>query len=120
VATNGLVSIVVGGKVAMKIVTGSDGYNAALLAQLLRAIKRVPSVQEAVDFCVSCEFGASRSDYGSLCIQTPERDHYLSDPEAELPPLYREKFSDPRFNPRWKCGIAAYTEVIEMEGVNRG
>ena len=55
----------------------------------------------------------------NLVVQST--DTVYTECEGELSPLYREKFSDPRFNPRWECGTAAYVEVVDVaasDGLN--
>ncbi len=124
-ATQGIVSILVDGEVAMKIVTGSDGYNARLVAGAIRALGRVPSKEEALEMATYFKFGVYRrtSDFAcpalavhcpSLVIQTPDRDFYPAEPDLALSGLYREKFSDPLFNPRWERGTAPYCEVVRF------
>lgn len=113
IMTNGLVSFVRDGKVILKVVVGCDGYNAAQYAD---AVVRGGdyTVKGAIRARSGIAFGNDRSfvamdDQGGIAAPVE------NDPEIEdLPPLYREKFHDPRFNPRWQYGTAEYTEVREV------
>ena len=57
--------------------------------------------------CLDHDFGCKNC----TVVQT-ENDFRQEDMEDELPELYKQKFSDPEFNPRWERGTAAHTEII--------
>lgn len=103
--TNGVVSVVVNGKVAMKFVAGCDGYNAPKVAAHIRTMGRVPNLFEASSIAATYELGCK----DCLVIQEPNEDHFY-EPLGER---YRDTFGDPRANPRWEHE-ADYTEVIEL------
>jgi hypothetical protein len=106
----------------MKLVTGVDGQNARKVASAITRIGRVPTVPEAIEVAAKFQFGAYQQPehranpirFASLVIQTPDRDFYPAWPDEVLGGLYREKFSDPLFNPRWAEGTAAHTEVVRL------
>jgi hypothetical protein len=108
--TNGLVSIIRDGKVILKVVVGCNGMNASDFADQLVAsgnFKVFPAVEiaRAADFgCDDCL--VAMDDMGEIeCGDLfPE----------DLGPLYFSKFQDPRFNPRWTCGLCEYTEVRDV------
>jgi hypothetical protein len=49
----------------------------------------------------------------------PTKDKNYMNFEEDLDPLYAEKFSDPKFNPRWSYGTAAYS-VVMVKTLNDG
>lgn len=122
-ATQGIVSIldVDGKNVLFKVIAGSDGYNAAKLAQWVReqadtfvfTIKNVYEAAKQVSFGTT-ETLVVQDSAGSLCYDGD------GGPD-ELGGLYRdyEKFRDPRFNPRWEQGIADYIEVVVLDAEQR-
>lgn len=101
--TNGIVSVLKNGEVALKVVAGCDGYNADALAGLL-----TPDTHPEVAWRLALEAGFGCED--CLVVQHPGGDVYRG--EGELNPLYRERFSDPRFNPRWECGLCGHVRVV--------
>lgn len=111
-ATQGVFTVVQGGQVALKIITGQDGYNMPELAGEIRKRMRekgeVPSPAEAYDIAIRVGFGNQRS------LVTMGRRESFHKCEGRLPRLYRETFYRPEFNPRWKQGIADFTKVIEV------
>lgn len=105
--TNGIVSITRNGKTVFKVVAGCDGYNAPKLAQAIR--ETGPSTLDQVyDLALDCDFGCKEC----LVVIGECGERYEGD--EPLGPLYRSTFADPRFNPRWERGTAAYVEVIEI------
>ena len=106
-ATQGIVSLVKNGAVVLKCVAGCDGYNATKVADWLRENPDTDG-QSAYEACRRMGFGCS----DCLVIQT--RNCHVWECEDDLSPLYREKFLDPRFNPRWDCGLAAHVEVVSV------
>ena len=93
----GLVVKTVAGKVVLKVVSGCDGDNINKLAvRLQQGGLTVPAEIHAAAIeaglgCASC-----------LVVQTVEEDYFKGD--GGLSPLYRERFSDPLFNPRKASG----------------
>ena len=106
-ATQGLVTVKEQGKVVMKVIAGCDGYYAKNLADALRTNWPVDA-DEAYHIANDLKFGCSE------CLVVLTQDNSRFDGNGELGDLYRETFSKPRFNPRWKCGIADYTKVVNM------
>lgn len=115
-ATQGIVSIldIDGKNMLFKVIAGSDGYNASKLAEWVKAQKGVLTIESVYQAAIKVGFGAKESlvvqdSAGSLCFDGD------GGPE-ELGELYRDnkKFRDPRFNPRWANGTAAYTEVVTL------
>lgn len=115
-ATQGLVTVTSGGKVLMKVVCGCDGYNALRVSKALVSkwpvspIEAYKIAKEEGFGCGSCLmvvtdsgiFGKSEDSFEIVNLEGEDFDN----------PLYREKFSEPRFNPRWELGTADYVRVI--------
>lgn len=110
-ATQGIVSVIVNGEVAVKAIAGSDGYNASILAEEIQR-NHITSPEEIFNLAQEIGFG----DQESLVVQSPDKNLYEGD--ADLAGLYldRSKFADPEFNPRWERGTADHIEVVKFEG----
>ena len=107
-ATQGLLSIVINGQVAVKAVTGCDGYEMPNIARDVKK-NRVTDAQGLLKLCHKHGLGGD-----SLIVQSSPTKWLGDYDEDELPELYAENFNDPNFNPRWKYGTAEYTEVVDM------
>ncbi|MDO8482664.1 MAG: hypothetical protein Q7S86_02500 [bacterium] len=107
--TQGLVTIMHGGKVVMKIVAGCDGMNARKVANAIRKLGRIPSLKNAYEIAEKVEFGSAES-----LVVMGEKRSKLGGSKERLGPLYRKTFSQPRFNPRWKRGTADHIVVIDL------
>jgi hypothetical protein len=107
-ATQGLVTIVKDGHVAMKFIAGSDGMNAIVLEREIRKLGRVPSLVEGYELALGADFGSEDSlvvmGIEGIETQAPE----------ELHERYRATFQDPRFNPRWESGTADYVKIVRL------
>jgi hypothetical protein len=108
-ATQGLVSIVRDGKVQFKAIAGCNGMQSPTLAA---AIRESPpeTIDELALLCCGASFGCCD------CTVIQGEAGVITSAKDELGPLYAEKFSDPRFNPRWYLGTADYVEVVELKG----
>jgi hypothetical protein len=112
--TNGIVSITVGGKMAMKVVAGIEGVRAHRVADLVRALGDVPSLQEMAKICEFVGFGSKEC----LVIQTLTGCRYEGNGGVfGLPASYRSKFEDPRYNPRFEDRMpwdTEHTVIVEF------
>lgn len=106
-ATQGIVSVREHGEVVMKVVAGTDGYNAQKVATRLQREWPV-SPETAYDIAVQEVFGTVHD----LVVLTLGKALFKGD--EEIHPRYHETFSDPQFNPRWEQGIADYVEVVDF------
>jgi hypothetical protein len=106
-ATQGIVSLVKNGAVALKCVAGCDGYNAPKVADWLRENPDADG-RAVYRACIDVGFGCR----DCLVVLTPN--FHVAECENDLSPLYRKTFLDPRFNPRWDCGLAAHVEVVSV------
>ena len=113
-ATQGLVTIVKGGVVVLKFITGSDGQNEVALAAELRKFgkrtrKVLPTRAEAYELARRVGFGSS----ATLVVMDGEGVEFRG--EGDLHERYRRTFLKPRFNPRWEHGTAPHVRVINWE-----
>lgn len=104
-ATQGLVTVVSGEQVLMKIVAGDDGYNASKLARKLKSAWPC-TAQEAYDLALDAGFGSLET----LVVITDSA--VVS--EEPVSDLHHTTFQQPRFNPRWEHGIADHVKVIQV------
>jgi len=115
-ATQGIVSIVDGDKVLLKVVAGCDGYNAKTLARRLFEMWPISptaayGLAEEVGFgCDHCRFVIT--EYSILGLNDTHQVRNVEEDKDEDFSLYRETFQKPRFNPRWPSGTADYIEVV--------
>jgi uncharacterized protein YaiE (UPF0345 family) len=106
--TQGLVTVMDGTEVVMKIVAGSNGYNAKKLAATIR--KNWPlSAENAYTIARAKDFG------GRSCLVVLTYNEAIFKGDEDLGPLYRETFKNPKFNPRWDYGTADCVEVINVQ-----
>lgn len=106
-STQGIISIIKEGQVIFKCVAGCDGQNAPEAAKAIKALNPA-TLEELHKACIDHKFGC----FDCLVVQNSDR--HLDGSGDELPSLYKIKFKDPKFNPRWERGTAAYTEIIEL------
>jgi hypothetical protein len=104
-ATQGVVSLVdASGKPYLKAVAGCGGnYAQALLDELrLHEFTHIGDVYAA----------ALRAHFGCKdCLVVMNRVTSLYEFEGPLPPIWRDTFNAPSWNPRWKYGSADFVEV---------
>lgn len=105
-ATNGVVSVRKNGQVVMKISVGTDGNNAAKVARAIRAMNRVPTIDEANKI-------ASENEFGTGACRVVVTKNNLNKFTGKME-LYKSKFHDPGFNPRWECGISDHVEIVDF------
>ncbi len=97
------------GKVLAKAVAGMDGQEAPRLAAEIRRLHltKPSSIYEA----------ALRVGFGhveSLVVQGPQENVYRGGDKLSNLYMDREKFQDPRFNPRWEHGTADHVELVQI------
>jgi hypothetical protein len=96
------------GQSCVKLIAGTDGYNATILAKELRSSAYVPTIGEAYGLAVKCSFGSEED----LVVLT--KDEVLFRGDSDLDERYRRSFSNPSFNPRWEHGSADYIELVQL------
>lgn len=111
-ATQGVLSIVHSGQVILKAIVGSDGYEMPAIAAEVKRRGKI-TAQELLELCHDHDLGGE-----SLVVQMSPTEWIGECADEELPPLYAEKFNDPRFNPRWARGYADFVEIVEIKGEN--
>lgn len=117
-ATQGIVSVVKHGSVVLKCIAGCDGYRAGEVAAWIH--KHTPADEQQVyNACLDIGFGCKQDlvVMGPDCVVF-EGELFRASGDGELDPLYRKTFGDPRFNPRWECGLAPYVEIAELEAAD--
>ena len=115
--TQGMVVVIDGGQVVMKVVAGCNGMNAGVLAEAIRSERRIESAR-VFEMAECSYFGCP----GCLVVVTKEA-VTMSEGPVELSGdlvRYRETFNDARFNPRWENGSVEYLEIIEATLSQRG
>lgn len=105
--TQGIVSFISRGKVLLKIIVGSNGMNAKVVADIIEKAWPI-TAQEAYDIAIKNKFGCT----DCLVVMTDLETIYND--EETLSNLYREKFSIPEFNPRWVKGTADYVIIVSV------
>ncbi len=105
-STQGIISIVKDDKVLFKCVAGCNGMTAKETSKEISDLDDL-SLESIYEVCAENNFGCDEC----LVVQN-ENDHISSYSGEELDVLYKEKFHDSKFNPRWKYGTAAHTEII--------
>ncbi len=105
--TQGLVTVRHNGAVKLKIVAGSDGYNAKRVATAIRKLGRVPTLTEAWTIASQNSFGGS----DDLVVMNERDVRTCTHPISRL---YRKTFRQAEFNPRWKQGTADHIEVVDI------
>ena len=108
-STQGVLSIVRGDKVVVKLVTGCDGYFIHDVAKALNESLTV-NPHNIMRMAKECGLGGS-----SLIVQWTPGDYICDGPMEKLPDLYAKKFNDPTFNPRGSRGTAAHTVLIRVQ-----
>jgi len=105
--TQGVISILLGNKVVMKLIAGCNGYNAKNISKIIQ--KEWPvSPEKAYELAILNEFGSKRD----LVVMDDEREVFRG--YGDLDSRYRETFANPKFNPRWEMGISENLEIIEV------
>lgn len=92
----------------MKIVAGSNGYNAEKVAEKIRAN---PALARNCALMYMTALNVGFGSEGCLVVINPLREfHRINE---NLNPLYRSTFDKPEFNPRWERGsVEHYEEVM--------
>lgn len=107
-STQGLVTVVSGGRVVLKLVAGCNGSRAKEVAiELAKGTLPPISLQNVYQMCIEKSFGCER------CLVVYNNDTSIC--EDELPERYRETFHIPGFNPRWAKGTAEYNVLVDTD-----
>jgi hypothetical protein len=105
--TPGMITIMENNKVIMKIVAGSNGFNAPTLAEEIK--KAWPlSIFEVYALAVVKKFGDERT----YLVVLDEEKILFSQGDDNISTLYRATFHRPAFNPRGAQGTTEYYELI--------
>lgn len=107
--TQGVLSVVVDGKMLVKVVTGCDG---ARLSTVAKELFRRDEVSVAIVAEECDRAGFDRDDTGFIVQVSADRELNTDTDREELGQLYRDTFDDPWFNPRWRKGVADVHRVV--------
>ncbi len=117
--TQGIVTIRKNGVVRFKCIAGSDGMQAKdLKNELEKYTFDELSVELLFNLCEKVKFGSidynlviQKKRYGETKVQVF---HRLKDEEIVQDSLYYNEslFKNPEFNPRWECGLAEHTLIV--------
>lgn len=120
-ATQGVLSVVVDGKVKVKVTIGHDGHELDKLVPWLKYhITKDKSPNIGLIIFTANQVLDGNTDW--MVVSDDEKDVCVyPDGQDELPlhPRYRSTFNKPDFNPQWEQGTADYVKVIEinMKGI---
>lgn len=105
--TQGLVSVIdQKGRTLLKVVAGCNGDKAGQLGEVLRRMEGRMTLHRVLQEAMIVGFGCRR------CRVAMDGEEILTDADDEPGKLYRMKFNDPEFNPRWEHGTADYCVVV--------
>lgn len=110
--TQSVVSVVNGKEVLVKCVAGCSCCEEEKFAKKL-ASQQLTDVDAVYAFAT--EFGFGCSD----CTVVMDSKKILGDNDGDLEDsLYRETFSNPKFNPRWERGTASNVYIVHTDNWN--
>jgi len=107
-ATQAVISIVKNDHTIIKIVCGFNGYNAEKLVEIIKN-GQFGKIQDIYDIALKNKFGCKE------CLVVMDNNKIIFKGDGYVGSLYREKFDDPSFNPRWKNGTADYVIVLKVD-----
>lgn len=116
--TNGLISVMQGSSVVLKIVVGCDGFNVRKCAERLISLWPDDSPFETHErwLALWANNMAHISGFGCVdCRVVLTENTVRADCPSDLPHLYRDTFDDPHFNPRWELGTAPHVVIINLD-----
>lgn len=92
----------------MKAVCGCGGHNVKKLSDEINKIKSVTK-EEMYKIALLVGFGCEK------CLVVQDAVGVEKSNPDDVGELYRQKFNDPNFNPRWECGLVAEKIVMELQ-----
>jgi hypothetical protein len=114
-ATQGMVSVIKGGKVVAKVVTGCNGSRTAQLASVIGAHGKYDPLtlaQDAKTFKVGC------SDCLLIAGENPDAPQKVSvygAADGAQVDLVVRTFQQENFNPRWERGSCDYVYRVDLD-----
>lgn len=106
--TQAIISLVKKGHTFIKIICGCDGYNAEKLVKNIKDSKP-DNIKDIYIMALENGFGCKE------CLVVMDSESIFFDGDENIGPLYREKFYNPSFNPRWKAGISDIVSIIKID-----
>jgi len=119
--TQGLITIMFGDNVLMKIVVGCNGYKVKELAKLVKAnwpvdVEGAYQLAEQVGFgCQSCRMIITASGIFGVSEESGKLENLEESEEFTGAKLYRDTFQQSKFNPRWAYGIADRLQIVKVD-----
>ena len=107
----GLVAVIKDGKVVCKVIAGCNGGNARKVADYIADnVKdlKFAKLDQIYDLASKLGFDSQ----GDLVVM--DAVEIFSKSKDQISDLYRAKFDDPQFNPRWEVGSANFTEIVTV------
>lgn len=106
--TQAVISLVKKGHAFIKIICGCNGGSVLKLTKLI-ADGKIDNIQDIYNIAIKNKFGCKD------CLVVMNKDNIIFKGDEEIGKLYREKFDEPSFNPRWKIGTADYVYIIRID-----
>lgn len=116
--TQGLVTIMSGNEVLMKAVCGCDGYNNRKLTYEIKKTKKLNqsiTPEKVYELAEKVKFGCD----ACRIVITADNKVVMKDQDEELPELWFKTIQNPKFNPRWECGLAERLSILHLEKLNK-
>lgn len=105
--TQAVISIMKKDHTFIKIVCGCNGHRTEKLVKIIKYV-RPEKIQDIYKMAIENKFGCRD------CLVVMDDKNVIFKGDEELGPLYREKFDDPLFNPRWKNGTADIVTILKI------
>lgn len=112
-ATQGMITLTRNGQVVLKVVVGCNGGEVKKASDAIRELhpSKINDLELIYDSMIESEFGCEN------CLVVANGNRIFSkgeDPDVLEKGLYRKKFTEPEFNPRWVSGQCECFVQIEL------
>lgn len=108
----GMISIIKDGNVITKIISGCNGNNTEIVVKEIIQYMSHGGDPECLEDIYRI---SEEKDMGCIdCLIVMSKDKFLYKGLEDISNLYKEEFEDPKFNPRWECGIAGILFIIPV------
>lgn len=106
--TQAIISLMKKGRVFIKIICGCNGHRTEKFVDIIKD-GQPEKIQDIYKIAIENNFGCRE------CLVVMDDKNVVFKGDEELGPLYREKFDDPLFNPRWNSGMADIISVLKID-----
>lgn len=107
----GVLSVTVGGEVALKLIVGAKGDKIATLTAKVKKLKKAPSSDQLLKLARDLGFGMPES----LILISKSAIGFEGDCSSWVPGRCRETFGDPEWNPCSDDGSVTFLDVVEFD-----